>query len=275
MSQPWVTWLWNHLCLLSDLAMCKQFTEIYKSFFNLNLKASAPLTFQPGWHDLAHQVLRTCHNFSFPPQVAAQMNIEQTGSKTIKYFSQQRHPLCTPQIYTTTTSKSPFTSKMLMVILMLLAAQKWKMSKNRPKNDRLLPLSRHEWQVKDPKQVFYLYLVPEMVWKKFHGNRMPGSANTKLPLLNLTNWVKVPSPFGCWCFHLIQNSSFANLLCCRGGLDWQMVCLFRKPQNGCGVTIFSNNKTKHLTSCCSENDTQDIKVFMAYSLPVSFSPFIK
>ena len=103
--------------------MCKQFTEIYKSFFNLNLKASAPLTFQPGWHDLAHQVLRTCHNFSFPPQVAAQMNIEQTGSKTIKYFSQQRHPLCTPQIYTT-TSKSPFTSKMLMVILMLLAAQK-------------------------------------------------------------------------------------------------------------------------------------------------------
>ena len=97
MSQPWVTWLWNHLCLLSDLAMCKQFTEIYKSFFNLNLKASAPLTFQPGWHDLAHQVLRTCHNFSFPPQVAAQMNIEQTGSKTIKYFSQQQHPLCTPK----------------------------------------------------------------------------------------------------------------------------------------------------------------------------------
>ena len=93
--------------------------------------------------------------------------------------------------------------------------------------------------------------------------------------LTLTSWVKVPSPFGCWCFHLIKNSSFANLLCCRGGLDWQMVCLFRKPQNGCGVTIFSNNKTKHLTSCCSENDTQDIKVFMAYSLPVSFSPFIK
>ena len=122
------------------------------------------------------------------------------------------------------------------------------------------------------KEVFYSYLVPEMIWKKFHGNRMPGSANTKLPLLNLTSWVKVLSPFGCWCFHLIQNSSFANLLCCRGGLDWQMVCLFRKPQNGCGVTIFSNNKTKHLTSCCSENliHKQDIKGF--FWLILSLSP---
>ena len=85
--------------------------------------------------------------------------------------------------------------------------------------------------------------------------------------------MKVPSPFGCWCFHLIQNSSFANLLCCRGGLDWQMVCLFRKPQNGCGVTIFSNNKTKHLTSCCSENliHKQYIRHQSFYG---SFSPFL-
>ena len=102
---------------------------------------------------------------------------------------------------------------------------------------------------------------------------MLGSAKTKLPLLTLTSWVKVPSPFGCWCFHLIKNSSFANLLCCRGGLDWQMVCLFRKPQNGCGVTIFSNNKTKHLTSCCSENLThkQYIRHQKFYG---SFSPFL-
>ena len=40
-----------------------------------------------------------------------------------------------------------------------------------------------------------MYLVPEMIWLKFHKNRMLGSAKTKLPLPTLTSWVKVASPF--------------------------------------------------------------------------------
>ena len=29
---------------------------------------------------------------------------------------------------------------------------------------KILPLSCHEWQVMGPKEVFYSYLVPEMIW---------------------------------------------------------------------------------------------------------------
>ena len=48
-------------------------------------------------------------------------------------------------------------------------------------------ISYHEWQVMGPKEVFYSYLVPEMIWQKFHENRMLGSAKTKLPPLTLTS----------------------------------------------------------------------------------------
>ena len=34
-----------------------------------------------------------------------------------------------------------------------------------------------------------------MIWYKFHENRMLGSAITNLPLLTLTSWVRVASPF--------------------------------------------------------------------------------
>ena len=45
------------------------------------------------------------------------------------------------------------------------------------------------------KEAFYSYLVPEMIWLKFHENQMLGSAKTKFPLFALTSWVKVLSPF--------------------------------------------------------------------------------
>ena len=44
--------------------------------------------------------------------------------------------------------------------------------------------------------VFYSYLVPEMIWWKVHENRMLGSAQTKLPPLTVTSWVKGTSSFG-------------------------------------------------------------------------------
>ena len=50
-----------------------------------------------------------------------------------------------------------------------------------------MPLSCHEWQGMGPKEVFYSYLVPEMIWYKFHENQMLGSAKTNLPLLTLTS----------------------------------------------------------------------------------------
>ena len=43
----------------------------------------------------------------------------------------------------------------------------WKMSKigqNVMKNGCFLPFSCYEWQVMGPKEVFYSYLVPEMIW---------------------------------------------------------------------------------------------------------------
>ena len=42
---------------------------------------------------------------------------------------------------------------------------------------------------------FYSYLVPEMIWWKFHENRMLESAKTNLLLLTLTSWVKEARPF--------------------------------------------------------------------------------
>ena len=41
----------------------------------------------------------------------------------------------------------------------------------------------------------YSYLVPEMIWWKFHENRTLGSVKTNLPVLTLTSWVKVSNPF--------------------------------------------------------------------------------
>ena len=47
------------------------------------------------------------------------------------------------------------------------------------------------------RKKFYSYLVPEMIWWKFHENRMLGSAKTKLPsLLWPAEW-KEPAPFNC------------------------------------------------------------------------------
>ena len=60
-----------------------------------------------------------------------------------------------------------------------------------------LPFFCHEWQVMGPKEVFYTYLVPEMIRWKFHENRMLTSAKTKLPsLLWPAEW-KEPAPFNC------------------------------------------------------------------------------
>ena len=47
-----------------------------------------------------------------------------------------------------------------------------------------------------PKK-FYSYLVPEMIWWKFHENRMLGSAKTKLPSLLWSAEWKEPAPFNC------------------------------------------------------------------------------
>ena len=47
------------------------------------------------------------------------------------------------------------------------------------------------------KKVFYSYLVPEMIWWKFHENRMLGSAKTKLPSLLWSAEWKEPAPFNC------------------------------------------------------------------------------
>ena len=39
-----------------------------------------------------------------------------------------------------------------------------KIGQNSMKKWPFLPLSCHEWQVMGPKQVYYSYLVPEMIW---------------------------------------------------------------------------------------------------------------
>ena len=73
----------------------------------------------------------------------------------------------------------------------------WKMSKigqNSIKNCRFLPISCHEWQGIGPKQVFYSFLVPEMIWWKSHENRMLGSAKSKLPSLVWPAVWKVTAP---------------------------------------------------------------------------------
>ena len=69
-----------------------------------------------------------------------------------------------------------------------------------------LPFFCHEWQVMGPKEVFYTYLVPEMIRWKFHENRMLASAKTKLPsLLWPAEW-KEPAPFNCTRAAHIQNT---------------------------------------------------------------------
>ena len=64
-----------------------------------------------------------------------------------------------------------------------------KNAKNRSKFHSILPLSCHEWRGMGPKEVFYSYLVSEMIWWNFLDNRTFGSVLTRCV------WVKVEGSF--------------------------------------------------------------------------------